>query len=102
MPGLSAMSALGATETISVRRQDTARAAYAFGERADQIGDGGNRSGCCFAVSAEIVAHGVDQRRADDDAVGAFGDGARLLGGAHAETDADRKFRLPFDALDGF
>ena len=52
MPGLGTTSGLGTTETISGRRQDTARAAHAFAERADQIGDGGNRSGCRCAVSA--------------------------------------------------
>ncbi len=53
----------------------------------------GNRRDRCRLRSAAVpgFAHRLDQRRADHDAVGALRDRARLLGIAHAETDADRE-----------
>ena len=75
-------------------------AAHALGQTAHQIGDRGD--GLCrgFAVGPQAFAHGFDQRRADHNAVGAGRDRTRLLGGAHAEADADRELGVPLDAGD--
>ena len=74
------------------------RPAHALGQFRDQRRhrlDGARRR---LAVLVEAVLDRVDQRRADHHAVGAFGDGARLLRGAHAEADRDRQLGVALDA----
>src|SRR5205823_4154399 len=70
---------------------------HALRERANEIGHRSDRARYRLAVGAETVSHRIDQRRADDNAVGSLGDGARMRGGAHAEADADRQFGVPLD-----
>ena len=78
----------------------TLRRAHAIGQRPDKVGDRRHHCRRRLAVRAETLAHRLDQRRADHDAVGACRDRACLLGRAHAEADADWKLGMPLDACD--
>ena len=75
------------------------RAADPFGECRHQIGDRLHALAGGLAVLVEACLERLDQRRADHDAIGTLGDGARMRGGTHAETDRDRQRGVALDAL---
>src|ERR1700719_3600973 len=75
-----------------------AAGAHAFGKLANKVRDRRHRRGRRLVAGAEALAYRIDQRRADHDAVGIFGDGAGLVRRAHTEADTDRKFCMPLDA----
>ncbi len=74
--------------------------AHALREPADQRRHRFGRVCGQSALRIDDIGDGVDDRRADHDAVGRSADGARLLGGLDAETDADRQVGMALDALD--
>src|SRR5690242_7399835 len=69
----------------SLRFGGYSRRMHSLGKRAGEVGHRGDGLSCRLAVGPKTLTQRLDQRRADDDTVGAFGDGARMFGGANAE-----------------
>src|SRR3954469_4784697 len=76
------------------------RAFDALGQCGRQLGDGINGFGRRAPFRIEAVLERIDQRGADYRAIGLFGNGARRLRRADAETDAYRELGMPLDARD--